>query len=349
MPLDGPARAYEAILRAVPSSSLRGVALQGKSVRPVSDADFATIVRAGLDATLAPENAVRLGLDRDRSDEEARALLDAPVEQQERRVVQVLQSRKLRDAAFRGQVVDAYDARCAVTGLRIVKGGGKAEAQAAHVCAVQDGGPDTVRNGIALSATVHWLFDRHLISLTHDYGLPVSHNRVPAELRPLCERQLERVILPKDGRLHPAYVARHRERYLASQAVPPVNPRVSRSKRPTIPVRRVPVDRNSWRAHARPASRGRGSAPWNTSVAASAERSVTGRRRRGVVRASATAGCASEPRARHSWPSSDFLRRRCAGPARPRPSRARTRWSEGSAGIAGRHRPIGRSTARMSA
>ena len=218
VPLDGPARPYEAVLREVPSSSLRGVALQGRSVRGVSDADFSAIVRAGLDATMAPENAVRLGLDLARSDEETRALLDAPVEEQERRVVQVLQNRKLRDAAFRGRVLDAYDGRCAVTGLRIVNGGGRTEAQAAHVWAVQDGGPDVVRNGIALSATVHWLFDRHLISLTDDYGLLVSHNRVPAELRPLYERQLERIILPEDSRLHPlpAYVARHRERHLAS-------------------------------------------------------------------------------------------------------------------------------------
>lgn len=218
VPLDGPERAYEALLRAVSELSRRGVALQGKSVRPVSDPDFATIVRAGLDATLAPENAVRLELDPAHSDEETRALLDAPVGEQERRVVQVLQNRKLRDAAFRGQVLAAYDGRCAVTGLRIINGGGKAEAQAAHIWAVQDGGPVVVRNGIALSATVHWLFDRHLISLTDDYGLLVSHNRVPAELRPLYERQLERIILPSDSRLHPypPFVARHRERYLAS-------------------------------------------------------------------------------------------------------------------------------------
>ncbi len=71
---------------------------------------------------------------------------------------------------------------------------------------------------IALSATVHWRFDRHLISLTEDYGLLVSHNQVPVELRPLYERQLERIILPKDSRLHPypVYMARHSERYPAS-------------------------------------------------------------------------------------------------------------------------------------
>jgi putative restriction endonuclease len=42
---------------------------------------------------------------------------------------------------------------------------------------VQDGDPDVVQNGLALSATVHWLFDRHLMSLTDNVGLLVSHIR----------------------------------------------------------------------------------------------------------------------------------------------------------------------------
>src|ERR1700726_2622762 len=83
---------------------------------------------------------------------------------------------------------------------------------------VSQGGPDVVQNGIALSATVHWLFDRHLISLTDDLGLLVSHNKVPSELRPLFARQLDRIHLPADRRLwpHPAYVRRHREGFAAA-------------------------------------------------------------------------------------------------------------------------------------
>ena len=80
---------------------------------------------------------------------------------------------------------DAYDNICAVTKLRIVNGGGKAEVQAAHIWPVAAGGPDVVQNGIALSGTAHWLFDRHLISLTDDYRLLVSHNKVPKELQGL--------------------------------------------------------------------------------------------------------------------------------------------------------------------
>jgi putative restriction endonuclease len=75
-----------------------------------------------------------------------------------------------------------------------------------------------VQNGLPLSGTIHWLFDRHLISLTDDYELLVSHNKVPAELRPLFERQLNRIRLPDERRLwpHRACVGRHRERFMAA-------------------------------------------------------------------------------------------------------------------------------------
>jgi putative restriction endonuclease len=98
-----------------------------------------------------------------------------------------------------------------------VNGGGKPEVQAAHIWAVSDGGPDVVQNGIALSGTIHWLFDRHLISLTDEYRLLVSHNRVPTELQSLFQGQLNRIHLPADKRLwpHPGYISRHRERFVS--------------------------------------------------------------------------------------------------------------------------------------
>lgn len=88
--------------------------------------------------------------------------------------------------------------------------------QAAHIWPVAEGGPDTIQNGIALSATVHWLFDRHLISLTDNYGLLVSHNKVPSEIRVLFEKHAHRIHLPDDRQLwpHPAYIAKHREAFV---------------------------------------------------------------------------------------------------------------------------------------
>lgn len=205
----------EAVLREIGDPSRIGAYLQGKSIRTVSEADFGAIVRSGLGETLAPENAIRLELDPLHVDPETLHLIRGPPEEQTRRIEQILLNRRVRDANFRRQICDAYDNRCAVTGLRIVNGGGKSEVQAAHIWSVALGGPDVVQNGLALSGTVHWLFDRHLISLTDDYRLLVSHNKVPAELRSLFAKQMDRIHLPKDSKLwpHPSYVARHREEF----------------------------------------------------------------------------------------------------------------------------------------
>lgn len=207
-------RYAEAQLRAIADPTRVGQALQGRSMRPILQADFDAIVMQGLAETLAPENAVRLGLDFPAPDL-------PPIDQQgfaedvDRRVELTLLNRKIREASFRLEVCKAYDNTCAVTGLRIINGGGRAEVQAAHIKPVAVGGPDVVQNGIALSATVHWLFDRHLISIGEDYQLLVSHNRVPSELTSLFRGADRGLRLPTDRRLwpHPTFLAHHREAY----------------------------------------------------------------------------------------------------------------------------------------
>jgi len=215
VPFAGGGAYAEAALRELTDPSRVGAYLQGKSVRTLSDSDFVAIVRAGLVETLSPENALRLELDPSHVDPDTLDLIQAPPDERARRIEQILLNRKIRDANFRYQVCDAYDNRCAVTGLHIVNGGGKAEVQAAHIWPVGSGGPDVVQNGLALSGTIHWLFDRHLISLTDDYRLLISHNKVPAELRNLFAKQMDRIHLPKDRKLwpHPAYIAQHREAF----------------------------------------------------------------------------------------------------------------------------------------
>ena len=212
VPLRGPAGYREAPLRAVEQPSAVGRALQGKSIRPLSDADFAEIVGAGLSETLAPANRRRLYL-HDVTDSAVAELLDGPTIAP--RLERVLASRTVRDAAFRRAVLNAYDDTCAATRLRMINGGGRAEAQACHIVPVSDGGPDVVQNGIALSATIHWLFDRHLVSIGEDWRLLVSHNRVPAELRGLMAGHGSAIRLPTDASLwpNPRFIADHRDRF----------------------------------------------------------------------------------------------------------------------------------------
>ena len=131
-----------------------------QSIRPISDEDFNRIVGFGLvkEEEMLPRVDVERDLDRVKEEQQ-------PWEGRIDRATTLVE-RKLRDRQFRRRIVEAYDCRCALTGMRLVNGGGRAEVQAAHVMSVEAGGPDTVANGIALSGTVHWMFDRGLISLS---------------------------------------------------------------------------------------------------------------------------------------------------------------------------------------
>lgn len=83
-------------------------------------------------------------------------------------------NRVVRDRNFRKTVLRAYKERCAITGIRLINGGGRAEVEAAHIRAVEHDGPDIVSNGIALSGTAHWMFDRGLVGIGDDYEILVS-------------------------------------------------------------------------------------------------------------------------------------------------------------------------------
>jgi putative restriction endonuclease len=96
------------------------------------------------------------------------------ISEQPRERLTFLTSRIERDRVFRRIVLRAYDERCAVTGLKLINGGGRAEVAAAHIRPVEKNGPDIVSNGIALSGTAHWMFDRGLISLSDGLDILIS-------------------------------------------------------------------------------------------------------------------------------------------------------------------------------
>ncbi|MEQ8444695.1 MAG: HNH endonuclease [Pelagibacterium sp.] len=131
----------------------------------------------------------------------------------ERQRVSVLTSRILRDRVFRRVVLQAYDSRCGITGLKLINGGGRAEVEAAHIRPVEANGPDIINNGLPLSGTVHWMFDRGLITLADDLEIVIS--------RQVNDRQGLESLINKTGRLigprelrdrpHPAFLSWHRE------------------------------------------------------------------------------------------------------------------------------------------
>ena len=140
------------------------------AVRPISPQDFNRIIEHGL-------NDEEWRLPRVETTESATEFEEAQtpyVFEQAKTRVQQLTSRIVRDRIFRKIVLRAYDERCAVSGLKFINGGGRAEVDAAHIRPVEQSGPDILQNGIALSGTAHWMFDRGLISLSDDYQILIS-------------------------------------------------------------------------------------------------------------------------------------------------------------------------------
>lgn len=140
------------------------------AVRTLSNEDFARIIEHGLDAE--DDILPRVGdLAATTGFQDAQALFQhMPVRER----VNQLTSRAVRDRNFRKNVLRAYGERCAITGLRLINGGGRAEVEAAHIRPVERDGPDIVSNGIALSGTAHWMFDRGLVGLDDDLRILVS-------------------------------------------------------------------------------------------------------------------------------------------------------------------------------
>jgi putative restriction endonuclease len=179
------------------------------AVRPLSASDFNRIIRLGLSeqTPLLP----RIDYSSDQTgfqEEQAEFTYDEPRDR-----IEKLTSRIVRDRAFRTVVLRAYGERCAITGLRFINGGGRAEVDAAHIKPVGVDGPDIVSNGIALSGTAHWMFDRGLISLDDDLTILVSRqvnnvDEVRSFIRPGCN-----ALPPKRemDRPHPAFLKWHRD------------------------------------------------------------------------------------------------------------------------------------------
>lgn len=178
------------------------------AMRPTTDLEYEEILRAGYAAILGP---VTPAADGELPPRIVSALAEEDSEFQ-RPIVEQLTRRPFRDRAFASGVVSAYDKTCAVTGLRIINGGGRAEVQAAHIRSVEQGGSDSIRNGLALSGTAHWMFDRGLISIDDDYTVLLAEDRLPDAAKHLI-RPTRKLLLPTRGdiRPHKSHLKFHRD------------------------------------------------------------------------------------------------------------------------------------------
>jgi hypothetical protein len=128
-----------------------------------------------------------------------------------------------RDSRFRDRIVDAYDGRCAICGQRIqdARSGDYFEIEAAHIYPVsgvepgddQEGGPDTIKNGLALCRTHHWALDNGWFAIDDDYTILVADAGSKSGFESLNEYAGKELYLPDDRSRWPAqyYIRAHRE------------------------------------------------------------------------------------------------------------------------------------------
>lgn len=123
-------------------------------------------------------------------------------------------SRQKRDAAFRNIVLANYGYTCAVTGQRF-HSPHYVEADGAHIIGKEVRGTDDPRNGIALSKSAHWAFDRGLFTISDEYEVIVNPKISSASVAnfPALELDRRKVLLPEDSCYwpHPEALAWHKE------------------------------------------------------------------------------------------------------------------------------------------
>ncbi len=180
------------------------------AVRPLSSEDFNRIISLGFDeqVPLLPRRSEVL--------EESlgfREELTPFVFESVRDRVNYFSSRVVRDRVFRRIVLRAYDERCSISGLKLINGGGRAEVAAAHIRPVEANGPDVINNGIALSGTAHWMFDRGLIGLSDDLEILISRQANDPDGVRAFVNSSGRAIAPskQSDRPHPRFLQWHRE------------------------------------------------------------------------------------------------------------------------------------------
>lgn len=173
------------------------------AVRHISDAEFDRILQSGIARVIEPANSSLF---------ENQGMGEREQEEIHRPFIEQVVLRRFRDAAFACAVKQAYNDTCAMTGIKIINGGGRSEVQAAHIKPVAADGPDSIRNGLALSGTFHWMFDRGLVSVDDDHALLVAKDRVPDTVGRLMN-PTGRLSVPsrQDIQPNPRFMKYHRE------------------------------------------------------------------------------------------------------------------------------------------
>jgi len=131
-----------------------------------------------------------------------------------KKITKSIRESALRTRGFRQAVIEAYDFRCAVCGLKISSPDCFSwEVEAAHIVPHHSLGRDDILNGIAMCHLHHWAFDAGWFTFFDDYKVQVSPqtNHLPADfgkigdynfLEALADKA-SKIYLPSRQEIHP--------------------------------------------------------------------------------------------------------------------------------------------------
>lgn len=160
VPREATGMPVETWLRGLERGRARNVATVGRAVRPLVEADLQLIMSLGF-----PNGVERSNLELPVEHAFAEAIT---TEERSRRLITAVQ----REARFRDEVLLAYEHRCSLSGLAVGSSPSRAYGllDAAHIRPVGSQGADTMANGMALTPTLHRMFDKGLFTLIYRGG-----------------------------------------------------------------------------------------------------------------------------------------------------------------------------------
>ena len=107
--------------------------------------------------------------------------------------------RYVRLRAFAREVLAQYDFTCALCESSI-RYAGLSEVEAAHIWSVAEGGPDDLRNGLALCRTHHWCLDNYLWTVNEGGVVRVQKARAEDRMGELTRFEGRSLRAPRDPR-----------------------------------------------------------------------------------------------------------------------------------------------------
>lgn len=113
--------------------------------------------------------------------------------------------KKIRDQGFRKAIVQLYNHRCALCGIRMLTPEGHTVVEAAHIKPWHESYNDHPTNGMALCRLCHWSFDEGLMAVSKDYEVKVSRRvrvekNFPGHILTLSDRK---IVTPEKNQFWP--------------------------------------------------------------------------------------------------------------------------------------------------